>query len=150
MARKSTSSVYSQIIAEIFQRHYQAGLQEFSFDRSEVGAVAVELGVFTGLSCYSLQSHLRTTVQGIGQVETDEVYIGLDKRGVHFILPVQAKGKSDRIGQVQIEQDLALCAEKFPSLICRPIAAQFMAEQSGSGSADSVSDADLALYRQYV
>ena len=28
---------------------------------------------------------------------------------------------------VQIEQDIALCAEKFPALICRPLAAQFMA-----------------------
>jgi hypothetical protein len=27
---------------------------------------------------------------------------------------------------VQIEQDMALCTAKFPSLICRPIAAQFM------------------------
>jgi hypothetical protein len=29
---------------------------------------------------------------------------------------------------VQIEQDFALCAAKFPALICRPIAAQFMAD----------------------
>lgn len=35
--------------------------------------------VFTGVTCYSLQNHLRTTVPGIGQVETDEVYIGLDR-----------------------------------------------------------------------
>ncbi|MBM3300340.1 MAG: endonuclease [Deltaproteobacteria bacterium] len=84
--------------------------------------------VFTGLTCYSLQSHLRTTVPDIGQVETDEIYIGLDKRGVHYVLPVQAKGKGDRIGIVQIEQDLAVCAAKFPQLICRPIAAQLMGD----------------------
>ncbi|MGC8781570.1 MAG: hypothetical protein ACP5UQ_11980 [Anaerolineae bacterium] len=29
----------------------------------------------------------------------------------------------------QIEQDLAMCAAKFPHLICRPIAAQFMTDQ---------------------
>lgn len=81
--------------------------------------------VFTGLTCYSLQNHLRTTVAGMGQVETDEIYVGVDKRGVHFALPVQAKGAADRIGVVQIEQDFAICAEKFPGLICRPIAAQF-------------------------
>jgi hypothetical protein len=28
---------------------------------------------------------------------------------------------------VQIEQDFALCATKFPALICRPVATQFMA-----------------------
>ncbi len=42
------------------------------------------------------------------------------------VLPVQAKGHSDKIGIVQIEQDIAVCAAKFPKLICRPIAAQFM------------------------
>lgn len=82
--------------------------------------------IFTSLTCYSLQNHLRTTAPGIGQVETDEIYIGIDKRGVHYILPVQAKGGRERIGIVQIEQDLAVCAAKFPELICRPIAAQFM------------------------
>jgi hypothetical protein len=84
--------------------------------------------VFTGLTCYSLQNHLRTSVAGIGQVETDELYIGLDRRGCHYILPIQAKGGRDRIGAVQIEQDMALCAQKFPDLVCRPLAAQFMAD----------------------
>jgi hypothetical protein len=60
------------------------------------------LDIFTGLACYSLQSHVRTTAPGIGQVETDEIYVGIDKRGVHFVLPVQAKGATERIGAVQI------------------------------------------------
>jgi hypothetical protein len=65
-------------------------------------------------------------VGGIGQVETDELYVGVDRRGAHFVFPVQAKGGRDMLSVVQIEQDLALCKEKFPDLICRPIAAQFM------------------------
>jgi hypothetical protein len=60
------------------------------------------------------------------QLETDEVYIGVDKRGAHYVFPVQAKGGRDRLGIVQIEQDVRLCAARFPTLICRPIAAQFM------------------------
>jgi hypothetical protein len=84
------------------------------------------IDIFSGVACYSLQSHLRTRVPGIGQVETDEVYIGVDRRGAHFVFPVQAKGGNDRLSVVQIEQDLALCADKFPNLICRPIGAQFM------------------------
>lgn len=82
--------------------------------------------IFTGVTCYSLQNHLRTAVQGMGQVETDEIYVGLDKKGVHYAFPVQAKGGKDRLSVVQIEQDMAMCVEKFPSLICRPIGAQFM------------------------
>lgn len=87
------------------------------------------IDIFTGLACYSFQSHLRTSVPDIGQVETDEIYIGIDKRGAHFILPVQAKGKADKIGIVQIEQDFALCARNFSGLVCRSIAAQLMENQ---------------------
>jgi hypothetical protein len=86
------------------------------------------IDIFTGLTCYSLQNHLRTTVPNMGQVETDEIYIGIDKRGAHYVIPVQAKGGTDKIGIVQIEQDLAVCETKFPGLICRSIAAQFMEE----------------------
>lgn len=84
------------------------------------------IDIFTGVTCYSLQNHLRTSVPAMGQVETDEIYIGVDKRGAQFVFPVQAKGGSDQISIVQIEQDAALCADKFPSLICNPIAAQFI------------------------
>ena len=86
------------------------------------------IDIFTGVACYSLQSHLRTTVPEMGQVETDELYIGVDRRGAHYVFPVQAKGGNDQLGIVQIEQDFAMCASKFPSLICRPIATQFMAD----------------------
>jgi hypothetical protein len=86
------------------------------------------IDIFLGITCYSLQNHLRTTVPALGQVETDEVYIGIDKRGVHYVIPVQAKGGSDKQGKVQIEQDIELCINKFPNLICIPVAAQFMAD----------------------
>lgn len=84
--------------------------------------------IFTGVACYSLQNHLRTTVTGMGQVETDEIYVGVDKRGVQYAFPVQAKGGKDSLNVVQIEQDIAMCAEKFPALIPRPLGAQFMEE----------------------
>lgn len=84
------------------------------------------IDIFLGITCYSLQNHLRTTVPDLGQVETDEIYIGIDKRGSHYAIPVQAKGGSDKQGKVQIEQDIELCKSKFPNLICIPVAAQFM------------------------
>ena len=62
----------------------------------------------------------------MGKVETDEIYVGVDRRGAHFILPVQAKGRRETLALVQIEQDMALCKERFPALICRPVGAQFM------------------------
>lgn len=84
------------------------------------------IDIFAGITCYSLQSHLRTSVAEVGGVETDELYVGVDRHGAHYVLPVQAKGGRDHLSVVQIEQDLAVCAEKFPLLVCRPIAAQFM------------------------
>lgn len=83
--------------------------------------------IFTGVTCYSLQNHLRTNVKGVGQIEVDELYIGIDQEGLHYALPVQAKGGRDRLNVVQIEQDMALCEAKYPALVCKPIAAQFMA-----------------------
>lgn len=83
------------------------------------------IDVFLGVASYSLQNHLRTTAKGIGQVEVDELYVAVDRHGRQFILPVQAKGGNDEIGITQTEQDMAVCAEKWPHMICRPISAQF-------------------------
>lgn len=84
------------------------------------------IDIFLGVTCYSLQNHLRTTVEGIGQIETYEIYVGIDQRGQQLIIPVQAKGGNDRIGVTQIEQDIALCRQKYPELICHAIACQFI------------------------
>ena len=126
------------------------------------------IDIFLGIACYSIQNHLRTTVTGIGQVETDELYVGLDKKGIHYVVPVQAKGRKDRLSIVQIEQDLAVCDARFPSLICRAVGAQSMRkdlialfefEATDNGVAisserhyrlvapDEVSDEDLKTYR---
>lgn len=86
------------------------------------------IDIFLGLATYSLQNHLRTTVQGLGQVEIDEIYVGIDKRGCQFVLPVQAKGGSDQLSVVQTRQDIACCQEKFPNLICRAISSQFISD----------------------
>jgi len=127
------------------------------------------IDIFTSVACYSLQNHLRTTVPKLGQIETDEVYIGVDKKGVHYVFPVQAKGGNDRLSVVQIEQDMAMCANKFPLLVCRAIGAQLMQddlialfefERSEKGitvvsekhyrlvPGEEVTEADLKSYRQ--
>lgn len=82
--------------------------------------------VFLGVTAYSLQNHMRTTVKNVGQIEIDEVYVALDRQGVQYVIPVQAKGGKDQLAVVQTKQDLACCAEKFPALLCRSLSAQFM------------------------
>jgi hypothetical protein len=105
----------------------------------------------------------------MGQVETDEIYVGVDKKGAHYAFPIQAKVGKAKLSIVQIEQDFAVCATKFPLLVCRPIAAQFMEGgvialfefESGENGVtissekhcllvapEQVTDADLQTYRE--
>lgn len=79
------------------------------------------IDLFLGITAHSLQNHLRTTVSDIGQIEIDELYVGLNRRGSQFVVPVQAKVGKDQHGVVQTEQDIAFCKERFPQLICRPV-----------------------------
>lgn len=84
------------------------------------------IDTFLGLTTYSLQNHLRTTVKGIGQIEIDELYVGIDKHGCHYVIPVQAKGGKDQIGIVQTTQDIRWVEQKWDGMRCRAISAQFM------------------------
>lgn len=84
------------------------------------------IDIFLGLTTFSLQNHLRTTAKGVGQIEIDELYVGIDKFGCHYVIPVQAKGGSDQISIVQTKQDIAWCTQRYPMLRCRPISAQFI------------------------
>lgn len=124
--------------------------------------------IFLGVTAYSLQSHLRTKVPNIGQIEIDEVYVGVNKQGAQFIIPVQAKGGGDKQGIVQVMQDAEFCKHVFPELVPRLIAAQFIADDhiamlelvaSNKGAkvrneqhyklvpADRITAADLKSYR---
>ncbi len=117
LARTKVPDATPGIISKYALSDEQALLAKLRYNRL--------IDIFTGISVNSLQNHLRTSVVGMGQVETDELYVGLDRQGAHYVVPVQAKGGRDRMSAVQIEQDIALCAEKFPGLICRAIGAQF-------------------------
>ncbi|MBT3351791.1 MAG: endonuclease [Nitrospinaceae bacterium] len=83
--------------------------------------------IFLGLTTYSLQNHLRTTVKRV-QIEIDEIYVGIDREGCHYIIPIQAKGGKDQLSVVQTKQDISCCTDKFPNLICRALSSQFMTE----------------------
>lgn len=115
------------------------------------------------------KSHLRTTVKDVGQIETDEIYVGINRSGTQFIIPIQAKGGKDQLSFVQARQDIACCAEKFAGLVVRSVSAQFLADDviamfeialDGEETrvaderhyklvpADAISAKELATYRQ--
>jgi len=107
-----------EIISAYALTHEQSLLAKVRYNRL--------IDVFLGVVAYSLQNHLQTSVKDIGQIEVDEIYVGLNRNGRQFAIPVQAKGGSDRLGANQTRQDIACCAQKFPNLTCRPVSAQFM------------------------
>ncbi len=107
-----------EIISSNAQGDEQALLAKIRYNRL--------VDIFLGITAYSLQNHLRTSVRGVGQLEIDEVYVGLDKSGRQYVIPVQAKGGADHLGIAQTKQDLACCRYKFPNLICRTVSVQFL------------------------
>lgn len=129
-----------EIIAAYAQTDEQALLAKVRYNRL--------IDIFLGIATYSLQNHLRTTVKEIGQIEIDEIYVGVDKYGRQFVIPVQAKGGSDKHGVVQTQQDIACCAEKFPTLICRAISAQFMHDNKIALFELTVEDGDIKVVEE--
>lgn len=95
------------------------------------------IDIFTGLTCYSLQNHLRTSVQVWNplsqkdestQVETDELYVGIDKHGQHSAIPVEAKSGSDSLNIVQIWQNVLVCRSKLGGLQIRCVTVQAISD----------------------
>ncbi|MGG2482819.1 DNA cytosine methyltransferase [Brevibacillus borstelensis] len=103
-----------EIIAKYAPNDEQALLARVRYNRL--------IDIFTGITTYSLQNHLRTKVPSIGQIEIDEIYVGVNKVGEHFIIPVQAKIGNDSIGIVQIKQDIEYCKYRYPTLQHKAIA----------------------------
>jgi hypothetical protein len=110
-----------ELIASYAQNDEQALLAKVRYNRL--------IDIFLGLTTYSLQNHLRGTVKTGTQIEIDELYVGIDKEGCQYIIPVQAKGGSDQVAVVQTQQDITWCDEKFPGIRCRAISAMFMSDE---------------------
>ncbi len=110
------------------------------------------IDTFTALTAYHIQGHFRTTVPNVGQVEIDDVYIGIDTDGLGFVLPIEAKGESprDELGVVQITQLVSFAREYFPDLTVRPIGVKIMPDRSYMFLEFSVTDdANLVATKRY-
>lgn len=96
---------------------------------------------FLGVTAYSLQNHVRTSIvvgQEVedgkrkdlrSQIELDEVYVGVVKSGAQYVIPVEAKGRMDFIGAVQMWQNARWAEQKHASLGARIVAAQSLSGQ---------------------
>lgn len=90
------------------------------------------IDLFLGITAYSLQNHLRTKIPNYGQIEIDELYVGLDSKGAQYIVPVQAKGGTDILGAIQTIQDLTFCntEKRYANCVPRAVSAQFLADDT--------------------
>jgi hypothetical protein len=90
------------------------------------------IDIFLSITASSLQNHLRTKIPNYGQIEIDELYVGVDSRGAQYIVPVQAKGGKDVLGAIQTIQDVTFCQteKKYCDCIARAVSAQFLADGS--------------------
>ncbi|MCK6580889.1 MAG: hypothetical protein L6Q98_22585 [Anaerolineae bacterium] len=97
---------YEQVILAVFFRHYTEGLGYFEFHKDEV--------------------------LGVGQVELDALYAGVDTGGQIYVLPIEAKSRSDHemIGRVQVAQMVKSARQDFPGFIRRPLAVKMLADDS--------------------
>ena len=86
------------------------------------------IDIFLGITAASLQNHLRTKVDNYGQIEIDELYVGLDTCAAQYIVPVQAKGGKDKLGVIQTIQDMVFCktTPRYQNCIPRPVSCQFI------------------------
>ncbi|MCX6687059.1 MAG: hypothetical protein NT112_01540 [Methanoregula sp.] len=82
--------------------------------------------IFTEITCFHLQSHIRTTIEGEGQIEIDDMYVGIDHDGKEYILPLEAKSPDprDKLGWIQVTNLVKFSHQYFPRLKCRPICAK--------------------------
>lgn len=107
-----------QILLKYQSKDEQAILSRIRYNRL--------VDIFTALTTYHLQGHFRTTVRGVGQVEIDDLYLGIDTDGNGFVLPIEAKAASpkDRLGVVQITQMVKFARQYFVDLSVRPMGGQ--------------------------
>ncbi len=86
------------------------------------------IDIFTGLTCFHIQNHYRSFVEGMGEVELDALYVGIDKTGKLYILPIEAKSQAenDMIGRIQISQMAKLVRQDFADLDRRILAIKYL------------------------
>ncbi len=88
--------------------------------------------IFTGLTAYHLQSHVRAYVDEMGQVEVDDLYLAVNTDGEWFCIPLEAKPANlgEQLGRIQLSSMVAYAEQEFSELPIRPIGVKMMRDDS--------------------
>lgn len=103
-----SESLAQRIIAKIFADHFKPGMVEVAFQREELVAAAEALGEPRPKNLGDIIYSLRYRVPLPDSVR-------------------EAAPPADALSVIQVWQDFRVAEQKFPDLLARPIAAQFMA-----------------------
>lgn len=77
---------------------------------------------FLGVTAYHVQGHIRAYLQGSGQIEIDDLYLGVDRDGKQYAIPVEAKSVNEPLGVVQAVSLNAYGRAIYPELTLRSVA----------------------------
>lgn len=112
--------------------------------------------ILTKVTCFHLQSHARTTIEGEGQIEIDDIYVGVDREGDRYVLPLEAKSREerDKLGWIQVANMVKFAKQNYPELKCKPIAAKpsqhnmiYLIEFDDNPDPERVSISQIKLYQ---
>jgi hypothetical protein len=86
--------------------------------------------IFLGITAYHLQGHVRAYIEDSGQVEIDDLYLGVDTDGNQYVIPIEAKTADEPLGLIQIASLNAFAQDNFPDLTLQSIAIKFWSDAS--------------------
>ena len=79
--------------------------------------------IFLSIVTFHLQGHFRTFIQEVGQLEIDDLYVGIDAEGREYTIPVGAKGADPRekVGITHVSDLIHFGKQNFPNLVLCPV-----------------------------
>ncbi len=91
------------------------------------------IDIFTGLTCFLIQNHYRSTIDsraGRTEVEVDALYVGVDSQGQLHAIPIEAKsaGENEQFGKIQVSNMVKLARQNFPDIGRRVVAVKALSD----------------------
>lgn len=85
---------------------------------------------FLNTEAEHVQSHLRSTVAGTGQIEIGSLFSECSKATTRTIVPVHLQTEPGPINTTKVQQNMRYAASKHPDMQCRALVAQMVAHET--------------------
>ncbi len=112
------------------------------------------IDTFLGVTAYHVQGHIRAFMRDTGQVEIDDLYLGVDTNGKQYVIPVEAKTADEPLGIIQVAWLNEYGHRILPELVLRSVAVKaaddgstFFLEFNNAVDSEQVKVVDFRRYR---